>query len=510
MDEGAKETEEGTAVAAETREPLPDGGGQRSSGGEERLPVGRRRSAYATRDLTSGSIPRNLWFLGWPQVAEGALNVVDQIADLIWAGRGFGTRAIAGLGAAQSYTSLMMTGRMGLDTAMRAMISRAVGAGNIALANHVALQAFTLSGAFSLIMVFIGVFFTMSLLRLLGISEEVIAQGAPYMRAQFIGMASQAFRMMSGTALQASGDALTPMKATTVTRVAHIILAPFFAFGWWWFPSYGLMGLALANILAQFLGVAMNFYALFTGTSRLHLTFRGYRLDFRLLWQLIKIGAPASVTSMERSIAQIILIGLIAPFGDYALAAYSLTRRIEMFSHLGSQGLGQASGILVGQNLGAGKPQRAKQTVLWAVGYVVLTNAIFAGIIFFFQTAIISIFNRDPALLPAAQAWLGIMVIGFLFHGMGQVFSQSFNTAGDTIVPMVVALATIWGIQQPLAFFLPKVGDLGQVGIAWAIVIALAARPFFYVPYFFWGRWLRVRVFAQDRGAGGAFARVGE
>jgi len=399
---------------------------------------------------------------------------------------------------------------MGLDTAMRAMISRAVGAGNIALANHVALQAFTLSGAFSLIMVFIGVFFTMSLLRLLGISEEVIAQGAPYMRAQFIGMASQAFRMMSGTALQASGDALTPMKATTVTRVAHIILAPFFAFGWWWFPSYGLMGLALANILAQFLGVAMNFYALFTGTSRLHLTFRGYRLDFRLLWQLIKIGAPASVTSMERSIAQIILIGLIAPFGDYALAAYSLTRRIEMFSHLGSQGLGQASGILVGQNLGAGKPQRAKQTVLWAVGYVVLTNAIFAGIIFFFQTAIISIFNRDPALLPAAQAWLGIMVIGFLFHGMGQVFSQSFNTAGDTIVPMVVALATIWGIQQPLAFFLPKVGDLGQVGIAWAIVIALAARPFFYVPYFFWGRWLRVRVFAQDRGAGGAFARVGE
>jgi Na+-driven multidrug efflux pump len=208
--------------------------------------------------LTTGSIAKNLWFLAWPQVVEGVLNVVDQMADLFWAGRGFGSRAIAGIGVAQTYTGMAMTGRMGIDTAMRAMVSRAVGAGDVALANHVALQAFTLSGAFSLLMVLVGVFLTEPLLRLLGVSDAVVAQGAMYMRVQFIGQGTTAFRMMAGAALQASGDTLTPMKATAVTRVAHIGLAPLLAFGWLFFPNLGLTGLALANVLAQFLGVLMN------------------------------------------------------------------------------------------------------------------------------------------------------------------------------------------------------------------------------------------------------------
>ncbi|HLF09115.1 MAG TPA: MATE family efflux transporter [Dehalococcoidia bacterium] len=455
---------------------------------------GRGRSARLDRDLTSGSIPKNLWFLAWPQMVEGVLNVADQMADLFWAGRGFGARAIAGLGAAQSYTQLMMTGRMGFDTAMRAMISRAVGAGDVALANHVALQSFTLSGGFSLIMVVLGVFFTESLLHLLGISEAVIAQGAPYMRVQLIGMATQAFRMMSGAALQASGDTMTPMKATAVVRVVHIVLAPFLAFGWWWFPSFGLMGLAMANVLAQLFGVAMNFHVLFSGTSRLHLSFRGYRLDFGMLGTLVRIGAPASVTSMERSIAQIVLVGLVAVFGDYALAAYSLTRRVEMFANLGSQGMGQASGIIVGQSLGAKKPERAKETVLWASAYVTFMKTVFGALVFAFPLFILSIFNQEPELLSVAVVWLRIQVAGYLAMGVGQVAMQSFNTAGDTLVPMLVTLATIWGVQQPLAFYLPHVGSLGQYGIAWAISIAMIARLFFYVPYFFWGPWTKKQV----------------
>jgi hypothetical protein len=107
-----------------------------------------RRSLYATRDLTQGSVPKTLFFLGWPQVVEGLLNVVDQMADLFWAGRGVGSKAIAGLGVAQSYTQLIMTGRQGLDAGMQAMIARAIGAGRVGLANHVALQAFTLTGGF--------------------------------------------------------------------------------------------------------------------------------------------------------------------------------------------------------------------------------------------------------------------------------------------------------------------------------------------------------------------------
>jgi putative MATE family efflux protein len=455
---------------------------------------GGRRSAYATRDLTEGSIPRNLWFLAWPQIIEGVLNVADQMVDLFWAGRGFGSRAIAGIGVAQNYTQFIMTGRQGLDTGMQAMVSRAIGAGNIGLANHITLQALTLSGAYSLTMVLLGVFFTEDLLRLLGVSNEVIAQGSLYMRVQFLGAAGIAFRMMAGSALQASGDTMTPMKATAATRILHIVLSPLLAFGWLGFPTLGLAGLAAANVLAQLVGAGMNFRALFTGTSRLHLTLRGYRLDFAIIWRQVRIGAPASVTGMERPLAQLVLVGFLAPFGDYALASYALANRAQMFVNLGMWGLGRSSGVLVGQNLGAGKTARARETILWAIGFMGMVNGILVSLVFFFPGAFLSIFNQEPELLSIAIPWLRIQVIGYLFMGASQIFMQSFNTAGDTVVPMFVTVGTIWGVQQPLAYFFSRYTTLGEFGIAWAIVIAMLAPLFVYIPYYIWGPWWRKRV----------------
>jgi Na+-driven multidrug efflux pump len=203
----------------------------------------------------------------------------------------------------------------------------------------------------------------------------------------------------------------------------------------------------------------------------------------------------------------LIVVGLVAPFGDFALAAYTLTRRVEMFANLGSQGLGQAAGIIVGQSLGAGKPERAKQTVLWATGYVMVVKSIFGALVFSFPVIFLSIFSSEQELLSLAQVWLRIQVAGYVAMGIGQIAMQSFQTAGDTLAPMLVTLATIWGIQQPLAFILPDLLGIGQFGIAWAIVLAMIARPLFYIPYFFWGRWLRVGVLNAQSSPNGT--RVG-
>ena len=203
-----------------------------------------RRSRSASPGLTTGSIPRNLWRLSGPQVVEGILNVSDQMVDMVWAGRlPGGFRALAGVGVAQSFTQFGMMARQGLDQSLRAMVSRAVGAGNIPLANHVTLQAFTLTGIYSLLMVLIGLLLTDVFLRLIGASEAVKAEAAMYMRVQFVGMATIGFRMASGAALQSAGDVITPLKATTVTRLSHIIMTPFLMFGWWGFPTLGLPGL---------------------------------------------------------------------------------------------------------------------------------------------------------------------------------------------------------------------------------------------------------------------------
>ncbi len=486
---------------------------------------GRRRSAYADKDLTVGSVPRNVWFLAWPQMVAGTLQTLDTMSDLIWAGRGFGTRAIAGLGAAQQWSQVVMTARMGLDTSSRAMIARAVGAGDLATANHVAVQSFTLSSAISIVAALLGVAFTEFLLRLLGVSDGVIAQGANYMRWQFVASATMAFFMMGGSVLQAAGDTLTPMKAQVVTRIIHLVLSPLLMFGLWVFPNWGLAGAAIANAISQLFGAGMNFYALFAGSSRLHLSLRGFYLDWPLLGRMARIGAPASVTGMERALAQLILVGLVTPFGDVALAAYSLTSRVQMIANLGSMGVGQAAGIMVGQNLGASKPERARSAVLWSITYTMAMKAVVLGLIVAFPAFFLSMFSHDKDLIATSTTWLYIQAVGFFAMGASMVFMQSFNTAGDTMVPMLVTLISMWGVQQPLAIMLsgaaadwtvfgwhvpvPTLVNLGQYGIAWAIVIAIAARLLIYVPYFIWGPWMKKEILGGPGGRRGIGMGIG-
>lgn len=451
------------------------------------------RPSYVTRDLTKGSVRLNLWFLSWPQMVEASLSVVDQLADLLWAGW-LGSRAIAGLGVAQTYTQLVMMVRRGLDLAMRAMIARAVGAGNIQLANHAALQGLTLSIAYLLLFCSTGVVLTDALLELIGVSEAVRAEGALYMRVQFIGAGAMGLRMTGAAMLQSAGDAVTPMKAVVAARVLHIALSPFLVFGWASLPTFGLAGLAVANLLAQLVGCWMTYAPLFRGDSRLRLSLRGYRLDLPLCWQLLRIGTPACIAQAERGFAQLLLVGFVAPFGDVALAAYSITKRIEILAHAGNMGFGQASGTLIGQNLGAGHPHRAKQTLAWALVYASALNTVLGLMVIAFPRPILMLFNQEPELLHVGGVWLRIVGLAFIFMGPSFVFQQSFNIAGDTIGPLVITLIGFWGFQIPLAWLLPGITGLGQFGIAWAITLSMVVRVALFVPYSMSGRWLRVKV----------------
>jgi putative MATE family efflux protein len=488
-------------VAVETRPR--DGGAPRASVGVASGPPGRRR--FIARDLTTGSVPKNLAFLAWPQVVEGLLNVFDQVWDLFLAGQGFGFRAIAGIGSAQQVVQLARTGRMGLDTAMRAMIARAVGAGDRSLARHVAQQAFTVNFLLAIVITTLGILFTEAMLRTLGISDAVIAEAAGYMRWQFAGTLALTARMATGSALQATGDAVTPMKATTTARVVDLILAPILMFGLIGAPEFGVAGVAVANLLGQTLGAAINIYNLTTGRSGLHVTLAGYHFDPKLIWRLVRLGAPATINSIERSAAQVILLALMSPFGDVALAAYALTQRTQAVVNIGTQGLGNAAGIISGQSLGAGNVKRARETVLWALGYVSIAKLLIVSILFVFPEFFLSIFNDDPELLEVGAVWLRIMLIGYFAMGPVQVLMQSFQTSGDTVMPMVTTLVAMWAFEVPLAIVLSgaaerwglgflSVGDLGQYGVATAISVAAFVRLAMYLPYFQWGPWYKKRI----------------
>ena len=451
---------------------------------------GRRRSRRSARDLTKGSIRGNLWFLGWPQIAEGSLSVVDHFADLIWAGR-LGFQAIAGLGVAQTYLMVTFMARMGLDSAMRSMIARSIGAGQVSHANHVLLQAMTVTAVYAVLMVIVGQFLTVPMLQVMGLSDAVIDQADGYMRIQFMAMGILGLHRLMAGALQAAGDPITPLKGASVTRITHLVLSPMLIFGWLGFPELGLTGAAVARLSAEWLGLAINLRGLITGSSRLQLSLRGYYVDFPLIWRLIKLGAPASLTNMQRGVSQLIVIGIVAPFGDGALAAFALTRRTENLVTQSSRGLGRAAGTLAGQNLGANLPDRAKRAVKWAVVYSAVAAIVLTALVLAFPEPLVRLFNSDAEFVTQAGRWVVIMAVGYLSVSLVQVFTQAFNTSGDTFGPMVITLASGWAVDIPLAFVLAKSTSLEEYGVAWALVIGMTLRLFVFIWYYKRGRWLR-------------------
>ena len=455
---------------------------------------GRNSKAIRSdRDLTKGSIPRHLWYLSWPQMAESFFSIIDQLADLFWAGR-IGYKAIAGLGVSQTYILMLMSARMGLDAGMRAMISRAVGAGDNKYANHILFQAISITIIWSLIVGSVGIIFADELLSFVGVSDEVVELASMYMKLQFIGMSLMSFQRLSGGALQAAGDSVTPLKSATVSRLGHLLLSPFLIFGWWLFPEMNLAGAAAANILAQLIGVVMNFTVLFRGSSRLKLDISEYDVDLALSWRLLRIGFPAAITGLQRSGSQLVLLMVVSSFGDAPAAAFALTRRTENVVNHTSRGLGRAAGTLSAQNLGAGATSRAKLSFSWSILYAAILSVIAMSVLWIFSEEVAILFSDSSDFVSHASLWIVILALATFPMSCVQIFTQGISNTGATLIPMVITLVTFWVIEVPLGFGLSYFTTLDSVGVAWAIVIGNIARSLLLYVYFLRGSWLKTGI----------------
>ena len=445
------------------------------------------------RDWTKGSIVRNLLSLAWPMTVGSTLNTLGPTIDMIWVGK-LGSAAIAGVGVSGMIVMLMNSARMGLQTGTRALVARFVGAGDAEGANHVAQQAFVISAAFSVVMAVIGILLAETILRAFGVEPEVVREGSAYMRIMFVGAVAMSFRMMAEGIMQASGDTVTPMRISIAFRLVHVVLCPFLIFGWWIFPRLEVSGAAITNVISQSLGVTIGLWVLFTGRSRLRLTMKNFRLDPGTIWRIVRVGIPATITGVERTFANVVLVKFIVPFGTAAVAAHTVCQRVTNFLHMPGMGLGRGAGVLAAQNLGAKLPQRAERTSWIAAGLYTGVMVIGSIVVWLWAENIVRIFNTEPEVVEITSAFLRIAIGSFLVFGVVMVLSESLNGVGDTMVPMITTLLTMWGMQVPLAYFLPRITPLGVYGIRWAIVAAIVMRAVIYSTYFKSGRWKRKRV----------------
>jgi putative MATE family efflux protein len=446
------------------------------------------KSPVFRRSWTTGSLAGNLWSLSWPMVINNSIAALGPTIDMIWVGR-LGTAAIAGVGVSGLVVMVVNALIYGLFIGSSALIARSVGARDEATANRVAQQAFLIGLGFSILMALVGIFLAKPILMLLGVDSTVIPEGTAYLRIQLIGMVTMTGVTVAQSIMQASGDSKNPLYISFGYRFIQLALCPAMVFGWWVFPRLGVSGAALSSVITQGLGGTLAIWLLLSGRSHLPVSFKHFRFEPGLSWRAVKIGIPASITFMERAFAELVLIRFIAPFGTVAVAAQTLSQRIDQFIMNLSGGVGSASGVLGGQNLGAGQPQRAEKTGWMAVGLATLIGLICSTIVWFWIEPILRIFTGNGELLQTSATFLRIQIVCYVVWGIVVVISLFLNGVGDTVFPMFINLFTIWVVQIGLAYILPRYTDLGVYGIRWAVVAGIMLRAILYPVYFRMGRW---------------------
>jgi len=300
--------------------------------------------------------------------------------------------------------------------------------------------------------------------------------------------------MMAEGIMQASGDAMTPMRISITYRIFHVALCPFLIFGWWIFPRMGVSGAAITGVISLTLGTTLGLWVLFSGRSRLKLTLSNFRIDLDIIWRIVRIGIPSSVVLVQRNISGLLLVWIMTPFGTLAVAAHTLIQRIMMFVTMVGMGLGRGAGVLVGQNLGAQQPERAEKSAWLAVGFAEAIMVVVSVLMLVWPGSVIHIFTNDPELVDVAVIFLRIGIAGYIVMSFSAVLAQCLSGAGDTLPPMIITLACTWVVTLPLAYFMSQIPNLGVNGVRWAMVIAMFVRAIAHVAYFRTGRWKRKRV----------------
>jgi putative MATE family efflux protein len=445
------------------------------------------------RDYTQGPIGEAIVLLAIPMVLEMAMESLFAVVDIFWVAR-LGAPAVAAVGLTESIESLVYAVAIGLSAGTTAMVARRIGEKDEEGAAHAAAQALLLGLVCSLAIAIPGVVYAKDLLRLMGADAAVLATGAGYAQAMQASTPIILTLFLLNAVFRGAGDAAIAMKVLCVANLINIGLDPVLIYGWGPFPEMGVTGAAVATSIGRGTGVVLQVWALYHARSRVKM----HRGLLKPEWKILRPLARVSFTGMVQYIiptgSWTALVRIIALAGSAALAGYTIAIRIVVFSILPSWGLANAAATLVGQNLGAEKPERAEASV-WRCGWY---NLIFLGALgLVFLTIpgwLVGLFTGDAEVARYGTRCLRIVATGYLCYGYGMVLSQAFNGAGDTATPTWMNLGCYWALQIPLAWGLAAPGGMGAAGAFWAIPAAETMLALTAVALFRRGKWKEQKI----------------
>jgi putative MATE family efflux protein len=445
------------------------------------------------QDFTQAPVGRAVMLLAIPMVLEMLMESVFAVADIFFVGH-LGANAVATVGVTESLMTLVYAVAIGLSIGATATVARRIGEHDPDRAARAAVQSIALGVIIAALIGMIGALFGPQLLALMGASDDIVRVGGTFTRVMIGGSGSALLLFLVNAVFRGAGDAAVAMRVLWFANAINIVLGPCLIFGVGPFPRLGVTGAAVGTTIGRGCGVLYQMYVLTQRTGRVQVQRRHLTFDPSAMRSILRISGTAVFQNFVATASWMGLMRILTGFGSAAVAGYTIGIRIILFALLPSFGVSNAAATLVGQNLGAHKPDRAEAAAWRAAWY----NTAFLGgisvIFVLFAPQLLAIFTSDPAVSAYGIGCLRYVAGGFLFYGFGTVLTAAFNGAGDTRTPTVIFLVCLWFWEIPLAWTLAHPLGFGPTGVFIAVSVAFSTLALMSALLFRRGTWKAGRV----------------
>ncbi len=427
--------------------------------------------AGTEQDFTELKLSRAIFLLSIPAVLEMVMESVFVVVDIFFVSK-LGANAVATVGITESLITIVYAISFGLATATTSMVSRRIGEKDPYKASLTAVQAILTGIIVSMLIAVPGVIYSERLLEIMGVSDEISHNLSAYTRVVIGSNTVIMLLFIINAVFRSAGDAAVAMRVLWLGNIINIVLDPCLIFGLGPFPELGVTGAAVATSTGRGLAVLYQVWLLFFGKKRIQLSSSHLKINLRIIRKLIKLSLGSIGQNLIGTISWIGLVRIISIFGNEIVAGYTIAIRIINFVLLPSWGISNAASTLVGQNLGAKKPERAEKAVMVTSWVNMILLGIVGLILVIFPSWFIDFFIDEKPVLESGTECLRIISIGFIAYGFGMVLVNSFNGAGDTATPLKINTFAYFLVEIPLAWFLAMTLGMKEQGVFVAIVAA--------------------------------------
>ncbi len=439
-------------------------------------------------DYTQINLKRAIFLLAVPMILELVMESTFAVVDIYFVGK-LGPSAVATVGLTETYLFLLYSMAMGLAMAVTAIVARRIGEKHQQEASRTAVQSILLALLISIPFTVAGVFFAKDLLAIMGADAWSITNGYRYTQWMLGGNAIILLLFVINAIFRGAGDAAIAMRVLWIANGCNIILDPLLIFGWGPIPAFGIEGAAIATTVGRGIGVMTQLWLLAKGGKHIQATLSHLRFEAEIILNIIRTSIGGIGQMIVAMTSWIFLMRILADVGSVAVAGATITIRLMMFTLMPAWGLSNAAATLVGQNLGAGNPDRAESAV-WTIGWYNMIFLIAVSFLyFFFNESLVAIFTDNPDVIRIGGEWVRILSYSYFVYGWWMVSVQAFNGSGDTRTPTWINLIFFWLLQIPLAYLLALVLDWGHSGVFWAVFFSETSVGLFTLWMFRRGKW---------------------